>query len=300
MNVSDGGAFGNDAEKVIFDEIRNNGSLNDVQLQAIRDTLQKTLNFHPKIGVMGKTGAGKSSLCNALFGKPIAKVSHVGGGTRAAQDIEIDAGRGKGITLRDVPGVGESEARDEEYFQLYREVLPQLDAVLWVIKGDERAFSIDERTHREVVVPALKGKNIPIIFVVTQLCKVDPLFDWDQANNRPGLAKLKNIEEQLTLVSKAFDVAPSKVVGVSADEGYGLTELVDKLVVCLPAEKQYGFVREAKPNVVSDSARSVASSGVWETIKRTVAEVAMEHGPAIIKAVAGPVLGWLGKKLFGR
>lgn len=32
---------------------------------------QQSINYEPVIGIMGKSGAGKSSLCNALFQQPV-------------------------------------------------------------------------------------------------------------------------------------------------------------------------------------------------------------------------------------
>ena len=37
------------------------------QRKAIERRISKLRNYSPRIGVFGKTGAGKSSLCNALF-----------------------------------------------------------------------------------------------------------------------------------------------------------------------------------------------------------------------------------------
>ncbi|MBW6101324.1 hypothetical protein HTY54_20665 [Escherichia coli] len=37
------------------------------------------------------------------------------------------------------PGVGESRDRDAEYEALYRDILLELDSVLWLIKADDRA-----------------------------------------------------------------------------------------------------------------------------------------------------------------
>ena len=38
----------------------------------------EVLNYEPKVGVFGKTGVGKSSLCNALFGQDVCEISDVG------------------------------------------------------------------------------------------------------------------------------------------------------------------------------------------------------------------------------
>lgn len=69
------------------------------------------------------------------------------------QEIRIQFGT-RSVRLIDIPGVGESAERDSEYEQLYRDLLPQLDLVLWVIKGDDRAFSADEHFYKNVLLPA--------------------------------------------------------------------------------------------------------------------------------------------------
>ncbi|EMZ59790.1 yeeP domain protein, partial [Escherichia coli 174900] len=48
------------------------------------------------------------------------------------------------MVITDLPGVGESRDRDAEYEALYRDILLELDLVLWLIKADDRALSVDE------------------------------------------------------------------------------------------------------------------------------------------------------------
>lgn len=77
------------------------------------------MSYEPKIGIFGKTGVGKSSLCNALFGKDICSISDVEACTRNPQEVFLGMGQ-KGIKLLDVPGVGENSERVKEYAQLER------------------------------------------------------------------------------------------------------------------------------------------------------------------------------------
>ena len=45
--------------------------------ERILQQINQLTDFEPVIGIMGKTGAGKSSLCNALFAGDVSPVSDV-------------------------------------------------------------------------------------------------------------------------------------------------------------------------------------------------------------------------------
>jgi len=132
----------------------------DVFPQSLRESLvnkiSEAIDYEPVIGVMGKTGAGKSSVCNALFQGEVCAVSDVEACTREAQALRIRFGK-RSLKIIDIPGVGENARRDKEYEDLYRTLLPSLDLILWVIKGDDRAFSADEHFYNNVLLPAGGG-----------------------------------------------------------------------------------------------------------------------------------------------
>lgn len=156
--------------------------------ESISRRINEVINYEPVIGIMGKTGAGKSSLCNAIFKGDICAVSDVEACTRETQEVRIQFGK-RAIRLIDIPGVGESAVRDGEYEQLYRELLPKLDLVLWVIKGDDRAFSADEHFYKNVLKPA--GGEEKTLFVLNQVDKIEPFREWDVQNAQPSPAQIK-------------------------------------------------------------------------------------------------------------
>lgn len=250
-------------------------SLTPDHLNKIRERLKELHSYVPKIGVLGKTGAGKSSLCNALFGKEIAKVDGVEACTREIQHVEIKAADGKGgIVLIDVPGVGDTPERDKEYTRMYEELLPKLDLVLWVIKADDRAMSVD----MEVFESKVREHAPAVIFVVNQVDKLDPLKEWDSLEHKPGQKQLASLQRKREIVSETFKAPIETVCGVSAEEKYGLTALVEQIVRMVPNEKKAGFFREARKETRSDQSAKEVEKGVWESIKEFLGEAAAKAG----------------------
>ena len=62
------------------------------QREQINNRISKIINYEPRVGVFGKTGVGKSSLCNALFGTDICPISDVEACTRDTQEVLLKMG----------------------------------------------------------------------------------------------------------------------------------------------------------------------------------------------------------------
>ncbi|EEP9435973.1 hypothetical protein HCO87_000732 [Salmonella enterica subsp. enterica serovar Reading] len=60
--------------------------------ERILQQINQLTHYEPVIGIMGKTGAGKSSLCNALFAGDISPVSDVAACTRKPLQFRLQLG----------------------------------------------------------------------------------------------------------------------------------------------------------------------------------------------------------------
>ncbi|EKS9916750.1 50S ribosome-binding GTPase [Burkholderia multivorans] len=244
----------------------------------IREKISKIRSYTPKVGVFGNSGIGKSSLCNALFGKDVAKISDVKAGTRKPQEILIGEHDGQGgIVLIDVPGIGEDPARHKEYTELYKSLAPELDLVMWLIKADDRNYASGLDAYAEVFG---SEKSPPVIFVITQTDKTNPHQRWNQEAYEPGEKQIGNIAIKEREVSKHFDISARNIVSIAVDvedekltgKTYNLQNLVDLVVEVLPNEKKFSFTREAKEENVSTEARKAAEKGIWDSVKEFAGE----------------------------
>lgn len=263
---------------------------NDVD-KKIQKELLKIKNFVPRIGVFGDTGVGKSSLCNALFGRNVAKISNVLACTRKPQEILIPSKEGGGILLVDVPGIGEDKVRHKEYVELYKSLAPKLDLILWAIRSDDRKYmsSIDVYENLKSSI----SNCCPIIFVVTQADKIDPTDEWYEGGKKfLGKTQKKNLEIKIRDISKRFRINSKNIISVSSFGAINLVELVNRIVEVLPNQKKFSIVREAKRENVSEEASKNAEKGIFDHIKEVVGAVVEVIAEAVIKVIAEKIRSW--------
>ncbi|EPP8561012.1 TPA: GTPase family protein [Morganella morganii] len=210
--------------------------------ERILSHLQHAINYEPVIGIMGKSGAGKSSLCNALFQQPVCLTSDLLGCTREPQRIVLTMGE-RSMTLVDLPGVGETPEYDAEYSALYQKLLTELDLIIWVLRADDRARAVDIATHRSLLAYGADASRF--LFVVSQADRIPPL---------PELAGqvVPSTEQCLSLAVISSQIAgqlPSSfpVMAVSAHTGYNLHALVELMIHALPVQASSAFYCQLKP-----------------------------------------------------
>ncbi len=251
-------------------------AMTEQQREQLRAHIDQIVNYQAAVGILGKTGAGKSSLCNALFGQDVAEVDDIVGCTRYPQEFTLAYKNGKGIALIDLPGVGESTEKDSEYAELYQRLLPEMDLILWVIKADDRALSVDEHCYRTLILPYLAQRDIPVLFVLSQVDKLEPYRCWDTDLHLPGPEQTQNLSRKQIQLSQLFGVPLSQICATAASEGYGLTSLLEQIITTLPKKKKWAIAREANPEVVSSSAYHHAGKGLWESVKEAAQTILSE------------------------
>ncbi|KFC96717.1 NgrB family protein [Leclercia adecarboxylata ATCC 23216 = NBRC 102595] len=235
---------------------------------------------------MGKTGAGKSSLCNALFAGEVSPVSDVAACTREPLRFRLQVGEHY-MTLVDLPGVGESGARDTEYAALYREHLPRLDLVLWLIKADDRALAVDEHFYRRVIGEAYRHK---VLFVISQTDKAEPT----SGGERLSTEQKQNISRKICLLHELFQpVHP--VCAVSIRLQWGLRVMAERMIKFLPREASSPVVVQLSAPLRTDFVNKKARDDFGETVGSvldTVSSLPLIPAPVrtIIQAVRDTVV----------
>ncbi|MGI8465633.1 GTPase family protein [Pectobacterium punjabense] len=214
----------------------------DYLTQEVIKKITEAISYEPVIGIMGKCGVGKSSLCNALFRQPLSPVSHVSGCTREPLRFTLDMG-GRKMVLLDLPGAGESLDHDQEYRELYQSILPELDLILWVMKADDRASATDETFHRFLLECGVSPGSI--VFVINQADKAEPSQEWNRETQTPSASQQLTLTARSASVSQQF-LTPYPVHVISAKTGYNLDRLVETLVFALPPEASSGVFSQIK------------------------------------------------------
>lgn len=255
-------------------------SLPDPLRKLILVRLRSLTQYEPVIGIMGKTGSGKSSLCNALFQGEVTPVSNVKACTRDVLRFRLRNGD-HSLMIVDLPGVGESEQRDDEYAALYRRILPELDLVLWIIKVDDRALSVDEHFYREIMLAYQQR----VLFVVNQVDKAEPCHQWNTTSNTPSHSQQSTIEAKRSAVQRLF-LPHHPVCVVSARTGWGLDAMVEAMMRSLPDRAASPLTTQLHGRLCTEPVKKLARERFGHAVDEVIGNVeSSSFLPAPVRAV---------------
>ncbi|HAM4485917.1 TPA: GTPase, partial [Escherichia coli] len=200
--------------------------------QKILEHLHSVIHYEPVIGIMGKSGTGKSSLCNAIFQSRICATHPLNGCTRQAHRLTLQFGERR-MTLVDLPGIGETPQHDQEYRTLYRQLLPELDLIIWILRADERAYAADIAMHQFLLNEGADPSRF--LFVLSHADRVFPAEEWNATEKCPSRQQSLSLA---TVTARVATLFPSSfpVLSVAAPVGWNLPAFVSLMIHALPPQ----------------------------------------------------------------
>lgn len=191
-----------------------------------------------KILVVGRTGAGKSSLINMLYGSPVLSVGHIASTTRWVEGVRVEL-HDTNAVLVDTPGYGEVMTSNEYVDGLLnwaQKHKGDIVAVMLVVQADSKAHAEDKKILTRLL---LEHPSLPVILVLSQVDKILPVREklvddeWPPRDN-PDQPKAKHIEAKIREVCRQFGIPPDSIAPSSADaDSYNRRGLLDLMAGCV-------------------------------------------------------------------
>ena len=181
--------------------------------EQVRAMLDKLENGHVHLSVFGRVSTGKSSLLNALLGKPVFSTSPLHGETRLSEMQPWNEVEESGVFLIDTPGL--DEAGGEERERLARELAGRSDLVLFVLDSDMTESELD-------ALKTILTQGRPVIVVLN---KTDLYTDKDRQRLLESItARTEGLVDREHIVAVAAEPRARRVVERASDGSETETE----------------------------------------------------------------------------
>jgi predicted GTPase len=198
-----------------------------------------------RILVAGQTGAGKSSLVNALANAVDAVVDAVPATARFTAHRLTHEGLPAALVV-DSPGVTGAERLDA-----LMEAADRCDMVLWVVSAARAARDIDARALaaiREHFAGEPNRRRPPMLLVLTHIDQLRPFNEWQPPYDLAagGRGKAVAIRGAMQAAGSELGFAADEIVPVRADTAvapYNIDALWAKLIGLVPEAQRARLLR---------------------------------------------------------
>lgn len=192
----------------------------------------KKINSY-KVCFLGRTGNGKSSLINALFGTnfPTNPLVACTKEMYSVTVLEIGPNGEEGITVYDTPGIGEFSS-DSKYERYYQHAVSVADCIVLVTTFD-RTDAPAQRLLKRLKQFINSENEVRFVIALNHIDSKIITDDngsyepWDEQLNEPTQKCCKNIDERISIIHQKFDdkFLPFNVIPVCALRQYGIEKL---------------------------------------------------------------------------
>ncbi|MBD3108902.1 50S ribosome-binding GTPase [Bacillus sp. AGMB 02131] len=173
----------------------------------------------PRLVLTGRTGVGKSSLINAIFGKYLAKTSAIEVGTKVYESYNYESNGEVIFEIIDTRGIKESlQVKDSSAEDDFKKVIEEFepDAFLLLTNGADRSTLKEDSLYLKEFYEDLEIE-VPLVTVITRIDDIEPsrIKEPDRYTEKKK-ANIKIKEEQVRKVLNEVGINDSFIIPVSS------------------------------------------------------------------------------------